>query len=472
MFVKKTAIVLGAGWAGLSTAVKLAESGISVTLLEASPKAGGRARSIFFGDDLVDNGQHLLIGAYQHVLKLLKIIDVSESTCFQRVQNRLMIHNLAQNQLALDLKLPNLFPPLHLVMALLLEKNLSMRERARALRFCRAVQALDFQLAEDISVLDLLKQHFQTPLLIETLWQPLALATLSTPIEIASAQIFLKVLHDAFSHKSENSDFLFPKLDLSEILPNPAVQYLNDHDSEILYHQRGISLLMENTECVGIETDKGIFKADHIILATPPNVTADILQQSISFPSDSLSLTLLMEKLKSFSYEPITTIYLRYPNPIHFAFPMIGIMNSCSQWIFDRSFANQPNVMSVVISSEIKDLNKFILDPDLDKNREDQHDFNHQLTGIVSAEVKKIFPRLQTPIQSKVITEKRAAFACTVNIEVKRPDNITPIPNLFLAGDYTNTGYPSTLEGAVMSGFAVSSLICLNKSTVSSNLAI
>jgi uncharacterized protein with NAD-binding domain and iron-sulfur cluster len=138
---------------------------------------------------------------------------------------------------------------------------------------------------------------------------------------------------------------------------------------------------------------------------------------------------------------------------------MVGVLNGDSQWIFDRAFAKQAKILSVVITGQIQDR----IDTSMTGNSSmTSNSIENNLVKKVSKEVAKIFPHLPSPLQSKVVTEKRAAFSCIVNINAKRPNNATPIPNLFLAGDYINTGYPATLEGAVMSGFAVSALICFN----------
>ena len=138
-------------------------------------------------------------------------------------------------------------------------------------------------------------------------------------------------------------------------------------------------------------------------------------------------------------YQPIVTVYLQYSKDIKLSQEMIGLSNTLSQWAFDRgSFCQQKGLISVVISAKGEHM---AMD-------------DVKLTQTVHDEISILFEDKLTLIDSFVIREKRATFACTVNINDIRPTNKTNIKGLFLAGDYTDTGYPATLEGAVRSGLA------------------
>src|SRR5262249_45830271 len=154
------------------------------------------------------------------------------------------------------------------------------------------------------------------------------------------------------------------------------------------------------------------------------------------------------ENLQKFRYQPITTVYLRYPTPIRLKTPMIGIIHGIGHWIFDRFVAGQPDILSIVMTG---------FGP--------HSDLNHTtLVEKVASEISRLFPRLPAHLDYRVICEKRAAFSCDVGINDYRPLNTSPLSNLFLAGDYTQTGYPATLEGAIQSGVKAAQCIILSDS--------
>lgn len=431
--MKEPIIVVGAGWAGLASALTLTTAGHPVIVLEAAPNPGGRARKVSFGDHTVDNGQHLFIGAYQHTLSLLKTLEIPECSVFNRLPLNLCMRDPTQQKPICQLKFPKFLAPFHALIGLLNSDGFSLKERFQLSQFFRKLQKLNFQLQKDISIEALLKRYHQSDRLITNIWSPLALATLSTPITEGSAQVFLHVLRTAFTLQTDYSDFLFPTTDLSQIFPDPAVKYLVEKQNKVLYHQRAIELCFEKQRCVGVKTKSQYFEGRSIILATPPSVTAQILRSNSETSTHCHSL---IQTLDRFQYQPITTVYLQYENPIKFSLPMVGLINSCGHWIFDRGLSGQPHILSVVITGH------------LEHPKEDQDSFITTL----SREIQALYPQLGMPIASRLITEKRAAFTCEVGIEDWRPDNPTPIDNLWIAGDYTQTGYPATLEGAVLSG--------------------
>lgn len=422
---KESVLIVGAGWAGLSAAVSLSQAGFKVTVLEAAPQAGGRARKISCFNENLDNGQHLLMGAYQKTLALLATLGISESE---------VLHRMPFDYYGIDIKKPQ--HPIRLKRSLLGWRGFSLVERLQIVRFLSVVDQYEVgSMILDGSVHDFLIKELQSLALIKKLWEPLALAALSTPIKSASIILFLNSLKAVFSTKS-HSDWLIPKTDLSELLPNPAACYLSTHNSHILYHHRAKALLIEEGKCQGVITKDKIFRSQNVILATPPHVTESLLK-TINHPFAAVA------------YQSITTVYLHYKTPVLLPYPMIGLINTTAQWLFDRSITAQPNILSVVISGDgaHRDLEAEVLVKQL-------------LNDIATP-----FPRLANPIDYRVISEKKAAFTAAIGITESRPDTKTQIPGLLLAGDYIKTPYPATLEGAVESGLtaaqAVLSKVCV-----------
>lgn len=425
-------IIVGAGWAGLSAALTLSRAGKKVMLLEAAPQIGGRARAVSFAATEVDNGQHLFMGAYQSILTLLKWLQIPESSVFHRTPLEMLMWDAKQNTSdPLHLKLPNLPAPFHVLLGMMTIKGLKLNDRLKAIQFCRTIQTMKFHLKQDVSVLSFLQQHQQPDILIQNLWGPLALAALSTPLEQASACVFLHILKEVFEHSNNHSNWLFPKVNLSKVLPDPLLEHLNSSVQSVLYHQRVQTLVIENGRCIGVRTPHQTFKGHTVILATPPSVTANLLAAN----NTNNVCKPLVEQLLKFQYQPITTLYLSYANPVQLKTPMIGLINSMGHWVFDRKIAGQPNIVSVVFSGTGP-----------------HNDMDHiSLIKHVSQELHGLLP--STPIDARVITEKRAAFSCDVGIDTYRPTALsTPLSNLWLAGDYTEPFYPATLEGAVKSG--------------------
>jgi squalene-associated FAD-dependent desaturase len=436
-------IVVGAGWAGLSAAVILAQNGITATLLEAAPQAGGRARSISFNQYQLDNGQHLLLGAYQQTLSLLQSIGLSESNLFSRTALRLWIES---SNAGIDLKLNNLPFPLNLMLAFITAKGFSKGERSAALRFYRALTILQFEIKEDISVQELLQEYRQPASLIAHLWAPLTLAALSTPIEQASAQVFLQVLKNTFAQKNKHSNFLFPRTDLSNLFPKPVIAYLKQKNVTLAYNERVQSLVIEKGICHGVQTKKQSYETTEIILAIPPDKAAELLSPYLNAHPKLLDCH---QQLQQFRYQPITTVYLEFDKPVNLPYPMLGLVQQTGHWLFDRSTVSQPNILSIVITGRGQHLEMS----------------QQALVDTLLRELKQKFPNLGSLILQnfKVITEKQAAFSCRVGVDYHRPSATLPIPGITLAGDYTQSGYPASLEAAVQSGVTAAQLVLSKK---------
>lgn len=424
MSEQEPVVIVGGGWAGMAAALELSQHHIPITLFESAPSFGGRARTVSIDGLNFDNGQHLLIGAYHETMRLLSVMGIAE----ERVLERLPLHLEVHGQLRLS---TGPFPaPLHLLWGLLSAAGMSHSDRYRAIRMSLLLALQRYRLKRDISVAKLLERHHQSRWLIQNLWEPLCLAILNTPLHKASAEVFLRVLKDSFSHRRHDADLLIPKMPLGEILCGNAARFLQNINGNRLHtHSKIGGLLIDNDKVSGLVVNGETLPANEVILTTPPNVAARLLQ-----PNSQTGA--LAEQLTDFSYQPITTIYLRYPDAT-LPFPMLGLSDTVSQWIFDRSICGQPGWFAVVISVDGKHMA-------WDKERlaeQVQQELAEQLSH---------WPRQAE--QWHVIREKRATFECRVGIEAQRPGNTTPVEGLWLAGDYTNTGYPATLEGAVRSG--------------------
>ncbi len=422
---KLSVAVIGGGWAGLSAAIELAARHIPVTVFEAAPHLGGRARAIDWQGHTLDNGQHILLGAYHETLRLMRQVGIDPDRALLRLPLRLSVQG------ELDLRTPALPAPLHLLAGLLRASGLGMRERFAALRFMSRLKLARFKLAQDTTLQSLLARHRQPPRLTRLLWEPLCLAALNTPLHLASAQVFLNVLRDSFDQARADSDLLLPRVDLSGLFPESAVAYITRQGGEVLTGA-SVRWIRQNDCGYLIETAESSRHFSHVVAAVSPWRLGDIATQLPEIGHETGTL----------QYQPICTVYLQYAATARLPFPMLGLAGGHAQWVLDRgALLGHHGLMAVVISAE----------------GAHQTLAHAELAARVIEELRAAFPALGAPFWHKVITEKRATFACLPSL--RRPSQQTALPDFHLAGDYTAGDYPATLEGAVRSGVKCAQLI-------------
>jgi hydroxysqualene dehydroxylase len=427
--LKPRVAIIGGGCAGLAAAAELAAAGVPASIFEASRQLGGRARGLNWKGRRLDNGQHILLGAYSETLRLLQLAGVDLATTLLRLPLQLMQHR--QFELRACRHLP---APLHILSGLLGAKGLRLRERLAALRFMAALKLTGFRLPQDESLCDFLARHHQPERLVRWLWEPLCLAALNTPLEQASTQVFLNVLRDSFSRARADSDLLLPRQDLSALLMEPLARYIQANGGDI---RLGTSIGAIRIREGGFAMDDGdrTERFSHVILAVSPSRAGELVA---TLPG----LQAAAHMCAAFSYQPIYTVYLQYPETVRLAFPMIGLPHGHAQWVLDRGVMDgQAGLLAVVISATGRH----------------QELTQEALAREITAELGMAFPALPQPLWHKVIAEKRATFACTPGLS--RPAQRTPLPNFYLAGDYTAGDYPATIEGAVRSGVKCAQLI-------------
>jgi len=431
---KEAIIIVGGGWAGLTCAVELTRLGHQVTVLESARQLGGRARRVAFDHHSVDNGQHVFVGAYHQTLALLEYLGVAMESSLHRQPLELNLMNPGKQRY--QLQLPHVPSPLNLLLGLLRSKGFGFKDRWRAFLFGLRLFTNTMVSDDDQTVAELLAAQRQTPGTIQALWEPICLASMNTPITEASAQIFIRVLHDSFCRYFRDADMIIPRVDLGRLLPDYAFDYIEQRNGFVHLSQRVTELLIEQGHVRGVKCDDKEYQATQVVLATPPHIT-----QALLTPHNAVHD--IAYNLSGYRYHPICTVYLQYPVTVEADRPLQGLLGTTTQWVLDRSICSQPGLIAAVISGPGKHMQ-------LD---------NDELAAQVQSELQRLFPHWPSADTVMVIREKRATFSCRAGINRLRPANRTPVDGLWLAGDYTNTGYPATIESAVISGQQTAQLI-------------
>ena len=398
--------IIGGGWAGLAAAVRATERGFAVRLLEAAPQLGGRARRVMHQGLALDNGQHILIGAYRDTLQLLTTVGVATQDSLWRMP--LHLHNLAGH----GVSLPQLPAPWNLLAGILSAQGWSWADKFSILRAATLWQRQGFRCDPALTVAEIC-QALQ-PRVMKQLIEPLCVSALNLPASQASAQVFLTVLHDAVWTGQGSSDMLLPKVDLGRLMPDAAHAWLSSHGAEVHTHQR----------VDAIEP----WLAHPVLLACPPWEAAR-LTQSLAPEWSALAAGLV--------HTAITTVYVRTQQRLGWSYPLLALDENAqtpAQFAFDKGRLSadpaMKGVLALVVSASSTDRDK--LSTQVLQQVHDQLGL-HDATLITT------------------VVEKRATFACLPALV--RP-SMQVSKGVFACGDYVAGPYPATLEAAVRSGFA------------------
>jgi squalene-associated FAD-dependent desaturase len=423
----KTVAVIGGGYAGMAAAVELAGRGVPVTVFEAAPALGGRARRVTVNETALDNGLHILIGAYSETLRLIDKVAPKRDS-FLRLPLDLQIHN------QFHLRAPKLPAPLHVAWALFTAKGLNFEHKRAAARFMNTMKACSYRLQQDCTVEALFAKNQQPSVLIEYLWAPLCVAALNTPMQRASAQVFLNVLRDSLGASRAASDLLLARTDLTALLPKPAAEYVRACGGQVEVGAT-VERITHDGEGFTLQVQGHARPFDRVICAVAPHRAAPLL-------ADIAELQSAAQQIEALQYEPIHSVWLQFDGEVTLPSPMIGLANSPAQWLFDRgTICGQRGLIGAVISA----------------SEEHVGEAQDELATRVVADIEKAFGQLPKLLWHRVIAEKRATFSCTPGL--KRPAAETPCPGFVLAGDYVAGDYPATIEAAVRSGIAAAGLI-------------
>ena len=428
--------VIGGGYAGMAAAVTLAERSVPVTVYEAGKALGGRARRIephaLGSCGGLDNGLHILIGAYSETLRLMRLVGADRDRLLLRLPFTWKMHE------RLALTAGALPAPFHLVMGLLFARGLSPRDRMALAGFMLGMRRKGYRLAQDTTVACLLERERQGDPLARLLWRPLCISALNTPPEVASAQVFLNVLRDTLNAGREASDLLLPRVDLTALFPAPAAEWITARGGTVLTQQRVLAVDVA-AGAYAVRHAGGTVSHSHVVCAIAPH-------QVRTFLAHIPALAAVSESVERLAYQPIYSIYLQYPAEVRLPAPMLGFDSPLLQWAFDRgTLCGQNGLIGVVISAG-------------GVHEEHAH---RELSALVHRELQQRLGVLPEPRWFQVVAEQRATFACVPGLT--RPSNRTPLPDFHLAGDYTEIDYPATIETAVRSGVAAARMILETK---------
>ena len=410
--------IVGAGWAGLAAAVRCVQRGRHVTVFEAARTLGGRARTLRVelpdgGTALVDNGQHILIGAYVETLQLMETVGVQLDDALLRLP--LVLRDPAGN----GLSLPPWPAPWDAMAGILRARGWTWTDKLSLLRASIRWQLAGFRCAPEANVADLTRGL--TERVRAQLIDPLCVAALNTPAERSSAQVFLRVLRDALFGRGHRgwggSNLLLPKQDLGALFPHAAHDWLAAQGADVRIGRRVQSLAPHGD---GWSVDGETF--DTVILAAPSNEAVRLVEAS------GVAADAWLRDARAFTFEAIATVYAtggpRLP------LPMLALSSGPAQFVFDRSQLGGPaGLLAFVVSASLAEKDRIERD--------------------VLAQAAALGWNLQ-PLQT--VVEKRATFACVPGLR-RPPPAIAP--GLWSCGDYVEGPYPATLEGAVRSALEV-----------------
>ena len=429
--------VIGAGWAGMAAAIAHRQAGRQVTVFEAARTVGGRARAVpgVLPDGTaatLDNGQHILIGAYTESLRLMRLVGVDPATALLRLPLTLQFPD------GQGLQLPDLAPPLDALVGIVRAKGWGWQDKVALLRTATAWQLRGFRCAPHTSVADLCAPL--TPRLMAEFIDPLCVSALNTPAREASGQVFLRVLQDSLFSGRGGSNLLLPRTDLGTLFPEAAMRWLVQQGGQVVTGQRIqrlVPLPRGRWQLAGTggaaQGSEATDAFDHITLACPSWEAARLVD-GLATTAGLAAAARWSATANALRFEAITTVYA-HALGARLPLPMLALRNTAghpAQFVFDRGqLDGQQGLLAFVVSAS--DGDRALIEQQV----------------LQQAVAQLGLPGLR-PVQT--VVEKRATFACTPGLQ--RP-NMQVLPGLTACGDYVEGPYPATLEGAVLSGTAV-----------------
>jgi len=433
---RRSVLVVGGGLAGLAAACELADAGTTVTLIEKRPFLGGRAYSYQHRASglEVDNGQHVFLGCCAEYIRFLKRLGVYANVHLQKRLHVRVIDKIWRESLLESAPFP---PPLHLLPSLLRFRSLSPREKALAIYAFTHIRSLDrakHPELDSVTFAEWLREHRQSPQAIRSLWNLIIHPTLNDHISRVSADLALMVFQEGFLRSRDGANVGWAKVGLTTLLAAAARRYIEERGGEVRLGALLDAIEVADGRVARVLVDGAEIAADGYVLAVPPEKLLSLLP----LPLRSAPFFKRIERIQT---SPIVNVHLWYDQEVwdgQFA----AFLNTPLQWAFNKSKLWRQEGDGQYIDVSLSGAHDFIDLP----GDEIIHTFTKEMASLFpaarGAELKRAL----------VVKQRDATFAPVPGIKALRPSQRTPIPNLFLAGDWTDTGWPATMESAVRSG--------------------
>lgn len=429
----KRIIIIGGGFAGLAAGVELSERGAAVVVLERRGHLGGRAYSFIDQQtgDVVDNGQHLFMGCYHHTIAFLKKIGCLDRLMFQ---DRPRVDFLDREHGYTSFECPRLPAPLHAVAGLLRMRGITLGDKLGVVKVGRAIQQNGKAGAEALTVKEWLASLGQSERIRERFWYPMAIATLNEDPAVASARMLKVVLKEAFGAGRQATSIGIARVGLSELYTEGATEFIQSRGGEVRTSATVERLVIEGKRIVAVELKGGErLEADAVISAVPHAAFVKMLPDDLRAGEFAA-----IDKLRA---APIVSINLWFDRSV-FDRQFAGLIGTRSQWLFNKNLIVKPTEASNQIAVIISAAHAFV-----DWTKE-------QLIEMALGELRELLPESRDAVllHSRIVKEREATLSHTLESDHLRPGPRTSIANLILAGGWTATGLPDTIESAVLSG--------------------
>ena len=426
-------VIVGGGLAGIAAATALARFPLRVTLLESRNRLGGRATSHVDAEsgEILDNCQHVSMGCCTNLTSLAESLGIGDLFQIEETLNF-----IAPDGKLSEFSASNLPAPLHLSGAFLRLPWLSFSEKCRFAWACRSLARSNLESLRGRSFLDWLKQHRQSDNLIRNVWEIVLVSALSESLDRIDAAYARKVFVDGFLANRDGWKVSIPTVSLDALYSERTMETLRSRGVEIRTQSRVTGFDLGDQCIAAVLTHDGQrLEADEFLLAVPQHQVGRLL------PDDE-RLRAVRESADRIESAPITSVHLWYDRPLT-DLPHAVLIERMGQWVFHRGRVehdSRPASLYQVVISASRNLGSLS---------------TGEILETVHQELLEVFPLASDAkrLHGRVITERRAVFSCVPGIDEHRLPQQSPIENLQFACDWTRTGWPATMEGAVRSGF-------------------
>ncbi|HXG42494.1 MAG TPA: hydroxysqualene dehydroxylase HpnE [Dehalococcoidia bacterium] len=442
--MKGRVIVIGGGLAGLAAACDLADAGLAVTVLERRPFLGGRAYSFLDGRSghEADNGQHVFLRCCREYIAFLDRLGVLEHTRLQPRLHLRVIDKLTGTSVLRASKAP---PPLHLLGSFLRYRPLSLGEKLSAAYALFRLNALDRSRhpeLDDVPFAEWLRAHGQSRHIMRVFWDLIVRPTLNEELEAVSTDLAAMVFQVGFLRDAEAAAIGYSRVGLSTLLEGAVRSYLARRGSEVRTGAAVRGLAVTDGRATGVVLEGGeVLTGDAVVAAVPPDALLALLPSALAGDP-------FFRRLAEFHFSPIVNVHLWYERPV-MRHEFAAFLNSGLQWVFNKTLMWGQAGALQHLDISLSAAHLWAEWPGRD------------LIEVMSKEVAAFFPaaRTQTPAYALVVKQPQATFSPRPGVRRLRPGPVTSLQGLFLAGDWTDTGWPATMESAVRSGRAAAEAV-------------